>query len=113
MDQERRKHLRPDCHGFVELRMKDGEYRGAILAGVLMDISDGGVCVLLNGTVFSRGTAVDVELPDGLTLSSWVCHSTQADGLSRIGLSFTEVDSRLPNSCFNPTNCEALGYLQT
>lgn len=105
MDLERRKHVRTPCGGVVSLTMKSGEFRGATFAGILVDISEGGICLVLDGGVFSRGTEVELEFQDGLRLPAWACHCRSMDGLTTIGLSFTVVEDLSPHDCFNQLNC--------
>jgi hypothetical protein len=63
-----------------------------VFVGLLQDMSDGGVCVLLDGGEFTRGTSVTLTLSDGLALSTWVCHTTASNDGVRIGLSFAPIE---------------------
>ncbi len=74
--------------------------------GLLEDISDGGVCVIMDEELFERRTAVILYLHDGLPVSAWVCHSTNRDEGLRLGLSFHPVDTQVPEQCWGPQVCQ-------
>lgn len=103
---ERRKSLRMPCSGIVSLRMLDGVYRGATLTALLHDLSDGGVCVFMDGGQFQRGTAVMLELHEGLPISAWVCHSRRTSEHCQVGLSFHPVGIGAPEQCWEPEFCQ-------
>lgn len=102
---ERRRYPRLDCTGIVNIAVKEGKYKGTTLVGMLSDFSEGGLCVLLDGGVFERGTPVQVECEDGLTLTAWVCHYTRVGESSRLGLSFEFVSYASPEHCFDAALC--------
>ena len=103
MKVDQRRSPRLPCSGVVTLLVADGEYRGASLVGLVEDISQGGICVVLDGGFFSRGTAVRIEFQDGLILSGWVCHCKNTAGSSRLGLSFDPIDPlQSTETCFQP-----------
>jgi len=53
------------------------------------DISAGGICVVLDGGSFSRGTSVQVQYEDGLHLDGRISHTSRGtDLLTRLGISF-------------------------
>ena len=99
---DRRKSPRVPYCRVVTLLVSDGLYTGGSLVGLVEDISQGGICVVLDAGLFTRGMAVRVEFPDGLTLSAWVCHCTNIAGSSKLGLSFDPIDTlKIPYNCFD------------
>ena len=86
---DRRASQRVSSFEIVTLLVGDGPYRGSCVMAMTIDISAGGICVLLDGGVFSRGTAVQVLYEDGLHLDGWISHSRRGDDLLiRSGISF-------------------------
>lgn len=58
--------------------------------GPAMDISPGGICLLLNRP-FEVGTKLEIELPGGLLLQASVVHATaHSDGCWKIGCAFAQ-----------------------
>ena len=102
---ERRSSRRDICVGVAGLTIQNGPYRGATLVGLIRDISDGGICIMLDGGTFERGTAVQVQTNDGLSFAAWVCHCSPELGASRVGFSFAPIDQCCPNDCFDPPLC--------
>ncbi len=92
---EQRRTERLPSHGLVMLAVHDGQYKGASLVGMAANISAGGICIVLDGGFFTRGTAVTMEFEDGLRLNGWVTHSTAMEDLSRIGLSFNPIHDEI------------------
>lgn len=86
----------------VSLAFQDGRHRGATFMGLIDDMSDGGLCVILDGGVFERGTAVTLYLHEGLPMSAWICYSVQHQDGCRLGLSFSEVNSERAELCCKP-----------
>ena len=62
---DQRRSPRLPFNRLVTLLVAGGEYRGASLAGLVEDISHGGLCVFFDGGFVSHGTAVRVEFEDG------------------------------------------------
>jgi hypothetical protein len=100
---DRREHTRIRCEGVVTLGVQSGSQRGSMLVSWLHDISDGGLCVVLDGGTFERGTAVSVGFGEEFTIPAWVCHSTKTSTFCRLGLSFQPVDA--PDYCWEERRC--------
>jgi len=85
---DRRASNRVPSSQLVTLLVGDGEYRGSRFVAMTTDISAGGICVVLDGGSFSRGTSVQVQYEDGLYLDGWISHTSRgADLLTRLGIS--------------------------
>jgi hypothetical protein len=96
---ERRRSVRGDYNALVSVRVHDGPAKGTPYLGLLRDISDGAIGVVLDGAIgvvldgayLARGTAVTVEM-DGLpSRSAQVCHSMRLIHRTLIGFSFAAV----------------------
>ena len=103
---ERRRHPRIRCGGIVSVEIQTGGQRGASLVGLLHDISDGGLCVILDGGAFYRGAVVVIDFHDEVRVPAWVCHCTTAAGYCRLGLSFEPIDGGFPEYCWEERRCQ-------
>src|SRR3954451_19880445 len=103
---ERRRHQRVQCGGVVSLVIQAGPNRGSSFVSLLHDISDGGACVILDGGVFKRGTAVFLDFVEEVRIPAWVCHCTTAAGYCRLGLSFDPIVDEVPEYCWEEQRCQ-------
>ena len=102
---DRRKHPRNKCEGVVTISVNSGIQRGSKFVSLLHDISDGGMCVILDGGTFERGTAVAVEFLDGIQIPAWVCHCTTTADFCRLGLAFEAVSDHVADTCWEHELC--------
>ena len=102
---DRRHSPRTRCSGLVSITVKAGKYRGASFVGLLQDIGDGGVAVLLDGGQFVRGTEVEIEVPGAPSVAAWVCHSATVHEGCRVGMSFHPVRAAMLEECWEPALC--------
>jgi hypothetical protein len=104
--EERRRNPRVRCGAVINLVIQTGPQRGASFVSLLHDISDGGACVILDGGVFARGTAVFLDFLDEVRMPAWVCHCTSEAGFCRLGLSFGPINEGSPESCWEEQRCQ-------
>lgn len=102
---DRRKSSRTPCSGVVTLAVQAGPLKGAAYVGLLCDISDGGLAVMLDGGCLTRGTSVIVDITGLPVVPAWVCHSTQGQDGWRVGLSFAYIPAEVADSCWEPELC--------
>ena len=88
--------------GVVTMLVGDGQYKGASFAGLVENVSDGGLCLVLDGGSLVRGTPVRIEFQEGLILNAWVCHCKNTPEGSHVGLSFDAIEM-FPQTCSRPT----------
>jgi ribosomal-protein-serine acetyltransferase len=100
---ERRRATRTTITGFVIVTVQSGSSKGACYSGTLRDMSDNGVCVLLDGECgLTRGTKVELAFVDAPSLGAWVCHNTRAgETCWSLGMSFSPVPVETPEQHVN------------
>lgn len=85
---DRRQSERLPCTGVVTLEIEDGGYKGSSLVGLVTDISNNGICIVLDGGQFDPGSAVRIEFSDRLQLGGWIVHCQRVAEGSRVGIAF-------------------------
>jgi ribosomal-protein-serine acetyltransferase len=88
----------------VTVTAQAGLSEGVVYAGMLRDMSDGGVCVLLDRDCgLTRGMKVELAFVDGPPLCAWVCHNSHAGETSwSLGMSFAPVEIEKPEQQEDP-----------
>ena len=98
MRRERRRTVRSDYNALVTITIDDGLARGASYVGLLRNLSDGGIGVLLDCASLRRGTSVTVGIEGLPAISARVCHCTALDEGTLVGVSFAYADVPVDNA---------------
>ena len=94
---DRRHARRALTTGFVLVEARSGASLSTVYKGTLRDVSDGGVCVLLDDDCgLTRGVEVNLAVGDA-SMRAWVCHNTPAGEKAwHLGMSFAAVQGETP-----------------